>query len=836
MTRLSPRPAAAILVALLGLVHPAAGSDLCSAATVLLVPGSATGSTAGFTADGAASCGQSAASPDAWYRFTAPDNCTLRVDTCGSGYDTVLSIHTACPGSVANQLGCNDDFCTGGGGNLGSTVVFQAAAGQEYYARVSGYNGASGPFMIQALCEVAAPIDTCALAADVGLGSHTGSTQGATPDGSSSCGQTVASNDHWYRFTPTEPGIFTADTCGSGYDTVLSLHTGCPGSAANELACNDDACANLGSLVQAVAEPGEPILVRVSGWNGASGPYTLNLSMGAIDSADDCGQAIEITDGSLVGSALGATPDGAAACDPPGPYRDVWYRYTSPAACTLLLTTCGAPPTTVVSVHSACPGDAANQLACAAAPCGDDALTVPLAADQAVYIRVADFSAQGSVFNLTARCASEGADVFIGELSQFQQFGRVGDTVGCAIDTPVCNAGTEPFDWFVNPDPRHPFMTYNLYRLRAGRFEQIGMSWVKHGYAAAQGNACGLGCTPFSDGTRLGVGCSDTYGAGLNAQQSLLAPRDEVDAWTGAFDYSASHLSDPDAPAHSPISHRLQVRDADLDPGLNAGAQYFAEVYVFGHDDANHMNSVAHEPVFVTGAPGATWNFNIGAAATAVGPAVLAWPGAERTTIALPDASDGRCILAAKVTDNGDGTWRYEYALYNHDLARGVRSFRVPLRPGIAVTNVGFSAVLSHDEGYSNAAWAAVRTGGALTWSTGPLSPSGSNPLRWNTLYNFRFDADAPPQAGSAATLGLYRPGVINTLHGGTSAPAGLCPADVDLDGVVTSSDISQFLTAWLSSVNLGTLDGDFSGDLAVNSADISAFLSAWLAGVQGGC
>jgi hypothetical protein len=758
------------------------------------------------------------------------------VDTCGSGYDTVLSIHTACPGNIGNELGCNDDFCAGGSSNLGSTVVFQAIAGQEYYARVSGYNGASGPFMIHVQCEAPTPIDTCDLAADVDLGVYTGNTQAATPDGSSSCGLSAVSNDHWYRYTPTESGIFTASTCGSGYDTVLSLHTGCPGSPANELACNDDACINFGSVARAVAVPGEPILIRVSGYNGDRGAYVLSLSMAPIDAADACAAAIEITDGSIVGSTLDATADGQSTCDPPAQPRDVWYRYTAPSDCSLLLTTCGGAAGTTVSVHSGCPGTAANQIACETDPCAGTTLSVPVAMNQTVYIRVGRSAASPGVFSLAARCASEGADVFIGELSQFQQFGRVGDIIGCAIDTPVCNAGTAPFDWYANPDPRHPFMTFNLYRLMNDRFEQIGMSWVKHGYGAAQGNACDLGCTPFGDSTRLGVGCSDTYSASLNAQQSLLGPRSEVNAWTGAYSYATSHLSDPDAPPHTPISHRLQIHDADLDPALNPDAQYFAEVYVFGHDDANRLNSIAHEPVFITGSPGGTWTFHIGAANTVIGPAIHAWPGAQRTMIACPDGSDGRCILAAKVTDNGNGTWHYEYALYNHDLDRAVRSFTVPLRPGITVTNIGFSAVRSHDEGFSNAPWVPVRTGGAITWSTGgPLAPQGSNPLRWNTTYNFRFDADAPP-TDSLATLRLHRFGALNRLRGAAPAPAAFCPADTDLDGVVTSTDISAYLTAWLAGLEDGTLDADFNDDGAVNSSDISAFLTAWLAAVNGGC
>ena len=62
------------------------------------------------------------------------------------------------------------------------------------------------------------------------------------------------------------------------------------------------------------------------------------------------------------------------------------------------------------------------------------------------------------------------------------------------------------------------------------------------------------------------------------------------------------------------------------------------------------------------------------------------------------------------------------------------------------------------------------------------------------------------------------------------------CPTDWNSDGQVNSSDISSFLTTWLSSVQGGTLVADFNHDDTVNSSDISAFLTAWLIAVQGGC
>jgi hypothetical protein len=61
------------------------------------------------------------------------------------------------------------------------------------------------------------------------------------------------------------------------------------------------------------------------------------------------------------------------------------------------------------------------------------------------------------------------------------------------------------------------------------------------------------------------------------------------------------------------------------------------------------------------------------------------------------------------------------------------------------------------------------------------------------------------------------------------------CRADWNFNGAVNSSDISEYLTAWLDSVQNGNLNADVSGDGAVNSSDISEFLTRWLAAIQSG-
>ncbi len=130
--------------------------------------------------------------------------------------------------------------------------------------------------------------NACASATTIGNGSFAGTTVGATNDGRSTCGAADASLDVWYSYTATCTGVLTVDTCtASSYDTVISVHSACPGTTSNQLTCNDDAqtpsaCAgSLRSYANVNVTAGTNYKIRVTGYNGASGTFTLRVICGA---------------------------------------------------------------------------------------------------------------------------------------------------------------------------------------------------------------------------------------------------------------------------------------------------------------------------------------------------------------------------------------------------------------------------------------------------------------------------------------------------------------------------------------------------------------------------
>ena len=121
--------------------------------------------------------------------------------------------------------------------------------------------------------------DLCTWAIDICPGTLTGSTVDQTNDGASSCNSFPALNkDVWYAYTPLADGVVTVDTCGSTLSTIVSIHTGCPGTVANQITCDDSACQFSWGVVSFNAVAGETYIIRLTGWSSSENDYTLALT------------------------------------------------------------------------------------------------------------------------------------------------------------------------------------------------------------------------------------------------------------------------------------------------------------------------------------------------------------------------------------------------------------------------------------------------------------------------------------------------------------------------------------------------------------------------------
>ncbi|MGQ0627867.1 MAG: hypothetical protein ACT4PL_07175 [Phycisphaerales bacterium] len=608
-----------------------------------------------------------------------------------------------------------------------------------------------------ALAQDTTGSNACGTANTVGVGTYAGSTTNATNDGATNCGSSTTARDMWYRFTAATSGILTAQTCGTGttYDSVLSLHSACPGTSANTLACNDDACGSASRVTRNMAA-GETLLIRVAGFSTARGNYSLALSF-------------------------------ADAPPPPPP-----------------------PP-----------------------------------------------------------ASTSGPDVTIGTLVDVGRFGTNGNgaITAYAVGTDSCNRGDIPVAWY-DTGPRaqeHPVIAQAMYRYKivngAGRFEQLGQSWLKHGFASTNSNACGTCQQPPGGGSELGVNCSDTYGSGLNGGQSFLGPRSQVNAVNGAFPWPHGTGSGTDGTSGSTVGMRLQVPTADVTgttgSGANVGAQYWVDAHYVTMDDArwlrpntltatNGLNNLSYRKINIQNGTG-TPSF-IGGTVQQL-PGIFAWRDVDPLITLIPiDYPEphptnpnaritGRFWVGAKATPIANGMWHYEYAVFNLNSDRSAQQFIVPLPANAAFSNFEFRHPRSHSgEAYSNDAWTPRREGNQLIFETQTFATNANaNAIRWSTLYNFRFDTDAAPNFADG-TITLFKPALNGNYPAAINVPnipmpivPPVCLADINGDGILSPDDLDDYITCYFNVPPCPLADTNFNG--IVSPDDLDNFITTFFNG-----
>lgn len=424
-----------------------------------------------------------------------------------------------------------------------------------------------------------------------------------------------------------------------------------------------------------------------------------------------------------------------------------------------------------------------------------------------------------------------GPDVIVGSLHDLFRWGTVSGQTAYSVGTTSCNIGDEWLDWLDN-NVNHPVIAQDMFKWEPfsvadtnGRFKQLGQSWLKHGFFALSNNICCPGCSS-TNGSHLGIGCADPYGAQLNGSFSELGPRSEVNGATGFF-YNYPHSL---ASGSTTLRGRIIVDNTELDQtdAVNAASIYLVDGLYIAKDDAlegNDNNNAAYRTINVSSS-GSTHTIAFLGGTQREAAAIQHWAEVEAgvTTRYIDDPGDGRYIVAYNASDNGNGTWHYEYAVYNLTSEDACDSFTVPVPDGVDVTNISFYDVDCHSgEPYDNTDWPGVRNTGDVTWTAPGFSPSADrNAIRWGTLYNFGFDADTAPITVSAS---------LDQISGGStpafdiSAPDAAGPScfgDINNDGVIDTADLGILITDFGSH---GELLSDLNGDLSVDTADLGILI-----------
>jgi hypothetical protein len=226
---------------------------------------------------------------DFWFTFVAPATGIAVASNCGAsaiapgGSASPTDTYIGAFGGSSCGLPTGEIACADGSPNCGgeSEVQFSVTAGQTYFVSVGTWGSPSANTGALNIAIILPPAnDDCANAIPISTGLTTGTNIGAsTASPSGSCGMT---GEVWYSLVvPCTGGKLILDTCGSSFDTTLSVWDNCGGV---ELGCNDQAgsIGNCQFTSQSYLEvtglsAGQTVYIAVGGWNGNTGSFNLNV-------------------------------------------------------------------------------------------------------------------------------------------------------------------------------------------------------------------------------------------------------------------------------------------------------------------------------------------------------------------------------------------------------------------------------------------------------------------------------------------------------------------------------------------------------------------------------
>jgi len=281
------------------------------------------------------------------------------------------------------------------------------------------------------------------------------------------CG--AGANDVWFTYTATCTGTALFSLCSgvpATFDTTLQVFDGSCGSL-TPLLCNDDRC-GLTSQGHLSVTSGTTYFIRVGGWEGATGSFTITVSCWAPAPAspvnDECSGAIALVDGvndAPHSGGLGFNNFFATTSSPAWPcgpgVNDTWYTYTATCTGNATFSSCFGTSTvdTTLEVFS---GSCASltSLACNDNFCGGASqVTVPVTSGTTYKVRVGNPTAG---FRLHVTCAPSGGppnDECGGAIPVFEGKNGPFSSGGATQSSPpwACPQGPSGDVWFTYTAP-----------------------------------------------------------------------------------------------------------------------------------------------------------------------------------------------------------------------------------------------------------------------------------------------------------------------------------------------------------------------------------------------
>jgi hypothetical protein len=319
-----------------------------------------------------------------WWKWTAPADGDVTVDTCGSVFDTLLAVYTGDSVAALTPVASND---FGGCGTDGSNskLYFTAQSGHVYRIAVDGPSycpGSPCPPIEGRVGSIALAIkespqpanddfaDAAVLTESEYETAHgNGTNAGASKEtGEPGHAGGAGGRSVWWSWTAPRNGAVYFDMCGSDFDPLFAVYTGVAVDALTEVTsvAGSDCRSTVRSTVSFRARAGVTYHIAVDGAAGSIGDFYLQKR--PTPSNDDFENATPLS--GLTASDHGLYGFGYGGTSEPGEPNhagnagghSLWWRWTAPADGPVQIDTCSSYPPgldSVVAVHT---GDAVHAL------------------------------------------------------------------------------------------------------------------------------------------------------------------------------------------------------------------------------------------------------------------------------------------------------------------------------------------------------------------------------------------------------------------------------------------------------------------------------------------
>lgn len=315
-------------------VSPPLANDICANATTLQIGENCSSGVTNGDNSGAIDEGVTPASCfrgdnfDVWFKFTAINSTEHHLSTdfagVGTNDDTEIALYAGNCGSLT-ELACDQD---GGIANANNSLLdYLLVANEEYFIRVSGWNGKVGTFCLE-ITEVPPPPDNddCADATEIVLEQACNGATGTTVSATSSPESTCGGAEVWHYFVAPDVTTISisATYLNSDQQPLAAIYSGECGSL-TLINCG-------GSLDELQLNAGEQYYIAVATNGSYQGEYCLTITGITLDN-DICEEAIPLTVGNTC--TTGNYPYNIANANSEGIYphycsgaNDAWYKFT----------------------------------------------------------------------------------------------------------------------------------------------------------------------------------------------------------------------------------------------------------------------------------------------------------------------------------------------------------------------------------------------------------------------------------------------------------------------------------------------------------------------------